>query len=241
MRNLVFVGFLTVAVPLLGAAPSLDTSKHPVQINSCAPELAGGTQSLFGIPVASTSNGIKIQFTNESSKTADLINFGVDSNGQTFVIRDVGTFSPGIEITHRYRNGAGQAFVLPAFISPKFKCKVDSVRFTDGTVWRHGDKLKTETAQAQTAPVGPSTLSVSPGGPMNVAVNGEPKLFLVQSSAAVAAFSERDACSGIAKVMLAASGENSATYSVAPVGRGSCTATIKEESGTMTSVSINVQ
>lgn len=242
MRNLVFAGFLAIAVPLLAAAPALDTSRHPVQINSCAPELAGGTQSLFGVPVASTSNGIKIQFTNESSKTADLINFGVDSNGQTFVIRDVGTFSPGIEITHRYRNGAGQAFVLPAFISPKFKCKVDSVRFTDGTVWRHGDKRKTQqTATVQTAPAGPSTLSVSPAGPMNVVVNGEPKLFLVQSSAAVAAFSERDACSGIAKVTLAASGENSATYSIAPVGRGSCTATITEETGTVTSIPINVQ
>ena len=239
MRHLVLAGFLALAVPLLAVAPSLDASQQPVQINGCAPELSGNTQSLFGIPVASTSNGIKIQFTNESSKTADLINFGVDSNGQTFVIRDVGTFSPGIEISHRYRNGAGQAFVLPAFISPKFTCKVDSVRFTDGTVWRQGDNLNTQ--QTAAAPAGPSTLSIAPAGPVNVAVNGEPKLFLVQSSAAVAAFSERDACNGIANVTLAASGENSATYSVAPVGRGSCTATIKEESGTVTSVPINVQ
>lgn len=239
MRFAVFAGFLAMAVPLLGAAPSMDTSNHPVQINSCAPELAGGTQSLFGVPVASTSNGIKIQFTNESSKTADLINFGVDSNGEKFVIRDVGTFSPGIEITHRYRNGAGQAFVLPAFISPNFKCKVDSVQFTDGTVWRYGDNPPMP--QAAAAGAGPSKLNVSPTGPIDVAINGEPKLFLVQSSAAVAAFSERDACSGIANVTLAASGENSATYSVAPVGRGSCTATIQEQTGAVTSVPINVQ
>lgn len=226
---------------MLAAAPSVPTPGQPVQINSCAPDLSGGTQTVFGIPVASTSNGIDIQFTNQSSKTADLINFGVNSNGRNFVIRDVGTFSPGIEITHRYSNGAGQAFVLPAFISPKFTCKVDSVRFIDGTIWRYGDNPQTLQAAASLASPGPSRLRISPAGPVSVAVNGEAKLFLVQSSAPVAAFSERDACTGIAKVDLAAAGENSATYSVAPVGRGSCTATIKEETGAVVSVAINVQ
>lgn len=243
MRNLVFAAWmLALAVPLAGAAPTLDTARHPVQINSCGPMLGSGTQSLFGIPVASTSNGMQIQFTNESSKTADLINFAVDSNGRTFVIRDVGTFSPGIEITHKYRNGAGQSFVLPAFVSPKVKCKVDSVRFADGTVWRHGDKLKAEQAAAPSAASsGPETLSVAPAGPVNLVVNGEARLFLVQSTGTVAAFSERDACAGIAKVTLAAAGENSATYSVAPIGRGSCTANISEESGATTSIAVNVQ
>lgn len=239
MRTLVLsVGLLTFAVPLLGAAPPItDATKHPIQINSCGP-MNGGTQSLLGIPVASTSAGIQIQFTNESPQTANLINFAVDSNGRTFVIRDVGTFSPGIEITHRYRNGAGQAFVLPEFVAPKFKCKVDSVRFADGTIWRHGDKAKHAAAGASS---GPDTLTVAPAGPMSVAVNGEARLFLVQSSGAVAAFSERDACTGIAKVTLAATGENSATYSVAPVARGSCSANVSDESGARLSVAINVQ
>lgn len=241
MRHLVIAALtLVFALPLLAAAPTTDATKHPVQINSCGPMIGSGTQSLFGIPVASTSNGIQIQFTNESPKTADLINFAVDSNGRTFVIRDVGTFSPGIEITHKYRNGAGQAFLLPSFVSPKIKCKVDSVRFADGTVWRHGDKLKHQAAGAS-APQGPETLSVAPSGPVNLVINGEARLFLVQSTGSVAAFSERDACTGIAKVTLAAAGENSATYSVAPVGRGSCTANINEESGATISVPINVQ
>lgn len=238
MRNLAIAAMtLAFALPLLAAAPTTDATKHPVQINSCGPMIGNGTQSLFGIPVASTSNGIQIQFTNESSKTADLINFAVDSNGRTFVIRDVGTFSPGIEIAHKYRNGAGQAFLLPEFVSPKIKCKVDSVRFADGTVWRRGDKVK----QQQAAPSSPETLSVAPTGPVNLVVNGEARLFLVQSTGTVAAFSERDACTGIAKVTLAAAGENSATYSVAPVGKGSCTANVTEESGATISVPINVQ
>lgn len=241
-RLLLTVATLALALPLTGAAPSLDATKHPVQINSCGPMLNGNSQTLFGVPVVSSSNGIQIQFTNESAQTADLINFAVDSNGRTFVIRDVGTFSPGVEITHRYRNGAGQAFVLPAFVSPKFKCKVDSVRFADGTVWRRGDKLKPRASAATAATSGgPEKLSISPSGPVNVVVNGEPRLFLVQSTGTVAAFSERDACSGIAKVTLEAAGENSATYSVAPVGTGSCSVNITEESGATISVPINVQ
>ncbi len=239
MRKGVPAGCLIAILPLFGSATA-DTSSPPVQVNSCAPMLSSGTQTLFGVPVASTSDGIQIQFTNESSKTADLINFAVDSNGQTFVIRDVGTFSPGIEITHKYRNGAGQAFVLPAFVSPNVTCKVDSVRFTDGAVWRPGQTLSAQSASGN-ASSGRATIAVSPQGPLNLAINGEAKLFLVQSSAAVAAFSERDACSGIANVTLAASGENSATYSAAPVSRGSCTVTVKEESGAVASIPVNVQ
>lgn len=233
-KRLLPLALLACALPLGGAAQTVDASSHPVQINSCAPQLGSGTQNVLGVPVASTSNGIQIQFTNESTKTADLINFAVDSNGQNFVIRDVGTFSPGIEITHRYRNGQGQAFILPAFVAPKIKCHVDSVRFTDGTVWRRGDKHKRNDAV-------PAAVSVSPNGPLNLAVNGESRLFLVQSTGTVAAFSERDACAGIAKVTLAAAGENSATYSVAPLRHGSCTANITEESGPTVSIPINVQ
>src|SRR5690349_19526681 len=98
MPNTMLAAALT-AVVLAAASPlgvSAQTASPPVAINSCGPilESNANTQTLFGIPVTSTSDGIRIQFTNESSKTANLINFAVDSNGDSFVIRDVGTFSP---------------------------------------------------------------------------------------------------------------------------------------------------
>ncbi len=69
------------------------TAGSPIAINACSPMMNNNnTQTLFGVPVASTSTGIQIQFTNESSKSANLINFSVRSNGDSFVIRDVGTF-----------------------------------------------------------------------------------------------------------------------------------------------------
>ena len=211
----------------------------PVVINSCAPDLQNGNgQNIAGIQLTQTSSGIKIQFTNESQKTANLVNFSVDSNGTSFVIRDVGTFSPGIEITHRYRNGAGQSFVLPAFIAPQLKCAVDSVHFADGTVWEPG-------AGAQAATPEPA---LGPGGMMNVTpsrieapVNGGLQYFMVSTGERVAGFSQRDSCNAIATITLVASGRTSATYSVKPLSRGSCSATIQDEDGHSLTVPVTIR
>ncbi len=222
-------GAMTPAVFAQGAGTA------PVVVNACGPMLNNNnTQTLFGVPVASSSSGIKIQFTNESSKTANLINFAVNSNGDTFVIRDVGTFSPGVEITHRYTNGAGQAFVLPQFVAPKITCHVQSVTFTDGSEWRRG-----EAAISAPAPAASNPLSATPQS-VSIDSNAESHLFMALSSAKVAAFSERDTCKGIASISLAASGEAAATYSVKPIGPGTCSAVIHDEAGNSIMVPIAV-
>ena len=214
-------------------------SGPPVTINSCSPELesTGNSPSVLNIPVSSTSQGIKIEFVNESSKVANLINFDVNSNGEQFVIRDVGTFSPGVSITHKYRNGAGQAFVLPSFIAPKIACQVASVRFTDGSYWTKGQTP----AQSTPAPnAHPSALRVFP---TSIALDSstESDLFLVTSPDRVTAFKESDNCTGVAAVSVAATGESTATYSVKPLAAGSCTATITDETGSTLSVPIVVR
>lgn len=231
--------FLAASAIMSGAfalcANAQDGNSSPVAVNACGPVLTNGnTQSLFGVPVASTSSGIKIQFTNESSKTAKLINFAVDSNGTQFVIRDVGTFSPGVEITHRYTNGFGQAFVLPQFVAPKISCKVQSVAFTDGSVWRRGQTQASVPSGAQSNP-----LSVTPQS-IDLDTNAESHLFMVLSSAKIAAFSERDTCQGIATVALAASGEAAATFTVKPVSSGTCSAVVHDESGNSVMIPIAV-
>ncbi|MDQ2866332.1 MAG: hypothetical protein M3R51_08910 [Candidatus Eremiobacteraeota bacterium] len=211
-------------------------SSTPVSINSCGPMLDKTSQnSLFGIPLTSTSSGIQIVFTNESQKGADLINFAVNSNGDSFVIRDVGTFSPGIEITHRYRNGEGQAFVLPQFVAPKLSCAVQSVHFIDGSSWRPGEAVAQTTSAAQ-----PNRLSATPSN-VQIARNAEARLFMVSSSDEVAAFSERNSCAGIATVTLATTGEAAAAYTVKPLSAGSCAATISDEAGNRVTVAINVR
>jgi len=238
MRTTVLAGALTAALVTGIAVPrvSAQTPGPPVAINACGPILVdNSTQTLFGIPVTSTSGGIQIQFTNESSKTANLINFTVDSNGESFVIRDVGTFSPNIEITHKYSNGAGQAFVLPALVAPKISCHVQSVGFTDGTTWRHGDA-------GISPPASPSMQALS-ATPASVTMdrNAESHLFMVMAAEAVAAFTERDTCAQIANVKLSASGEAAATYVVTPIVPGTCSAVIRDQYGHTVVVPITVR
>jgi hypothetical protein len=232
-KFIVISSALACAFPI-AAAPQTAVSP-PVTINACGPMLANGnTQNLFGVPVASTSSGIKIQFTNESGKTANLINFLVNSNGDQFVIRDVGTFSSGVEVTHRYTNGAGQAFVLPQFVAPKIDCSVQSVTFTDGSVWRRGQME----APAPAAAANPLTVT-----PQSISLerNAESHLFMVLSSAKVAALSERDTCQGIASITLAASGEAAATFTVKPVSAGTCSAVVHDQAGNTVMVPITVR
>jgi len=196
----------------------------------------GNGQNVAGIQLTERSGGIKIQFTNESSKTANLINFNVDSNGTSFVIRDVGSFSPGVEITHRYTNGAGQAFVLPAFLAPQVKCAVESVHFTDGSIW---PALAAAAAQPA-ASASSGTLSATPSR-VEAPVRGSLQYFMVSTQESIAGFSERDACSGIAAVALVVAGKSSATYSVKPIAPGSCTATIADQDGHTLSVAITIR
>ena len=225
------------ADPTVGIPPTGSVS--PVTINTCGPILnnSPGTQ-VAGIQLAQGSSGIRIEFVNESTKTADLVNFAIDSNGQQFVIRDVGTFSPGISIKHEFKNGYGQAFVLPAFIAPHVKCSVSSVKFTDGTLWEPGQA--TASAPAQLPPAARAAISADPPS-VQINRTADSELFFVKSSERITAFKETDNCTGIASVYVAATGQSSATYTVKPLATGQCTATITDEAGNTLAVPVAVR
>jgi len=230
MRVLAAVAVFSLFAASAALAQDTGAPQAPVTINACQAMINNttGSPSVNGIALTGTSGGIQIQFTNTAGKTANLINFAVDSNGSRFVIRDVGTFSSGVEITHRYRNGAGQSFVLPSLIAPTVNCSVESVHFSDGTVW----------PEPQTGAAG--LLSAAPTR-VDAASKGELQYFMVSTREKIAGFSERDSCQGIANVTLVATGGASATYSVQPVSRGSCMATIQDQDGHSLTVPINVR
>jgi hypothetical protein len=215
-----------------------DANTPPVTINSCGPILDKNSQTtVAGIPIpAQASDGIAIEFVNEATQPATLVNFNVNSAGRQFVVRDVGKFAPGVSIKHQYRNGAGQAFVLPDLIAPKIKCDVASVTFADGTVWRKGQAL----TQAGSGAAGAAPLWANPS---SLAIDSATSsaLFLVSSSARVAAFKETDDCSKVASVFVAATSDNAATFSVKPLAAGSCTAHILDEAGNSIAVPITVR
>lgn len=231
-----------LAVIAADSAASAAGNASPVTINSCGPIIdKNQTKNYFGVNVpVSTSAGIGIEFVNESKVTATLVNFAVDSNGDQFVIRDVGKFSPGVSIKHQYRNGQGQSFVLPAFIAPKITCHVASVEFADGTVWRKGQAPAASTGPVTTAGQSASALTATPAR-VNIDGVANAALFLVSTTERVAAFKETDTCANVASIFVAATADASATYSVKPLAAGSCTATVTDEDGRTVTVPIVVR
>jgi len=97
----------SIALGDAGTAAPATSASPPVTINSCGPIIndKNATTNVLGVPVpASMSSGIQIEFVNTANLPATLVNFAVDSAGDHFVIRDVGTFSPGVSIKHQYRS-----------------------------------------------------------------------------------------------------------------------------------------
>jgi len=237
IRFVRLLALVTLVLAPVAVTAQQTPSASPVTINSCGPDLSSSSNapSVAGIPLTSTSSGMKIEFVNDSTKVATLVNFDVDSNGTQFVIRDVGTFSPNVSIVHRFRNGSGQAFVLPSFIAPSVTCQVASVRFADGTVWTKGQPANTTTPATSAGSA--AKISASPSR-VELDRSTESDLFLVSSNERVTAFKETDNCEGVAGVFVAATGQATATYSVKPLGPGSCTAQIRDEAGNSLSVPI---
>ena len=75
---------------------------------------------------------------NESPTAANLIEFLVTDGTRSVLIRDVGRFSPGVEIIHKFPNQTGASIYSPLFSHPHITCQAQEVHFVDGTTWVYG-------------------------------------------------------------------------------------------------------
>jgi hypothetical protein len=219
---------LVLAAPAL-ADPTLGVpvTAPPINLNAC-------NLQYDGTNIAGRVTGVAIQFTNESTKLADLINFNVNINGQNSVIRDVGTFTPGIEITHKFRAGSDQ-FALPAVLSqlfgrPSVTCSVASVHFPDGSTWQPAALTRSVSLPIATGTLAPPAVSVTPASLDFAGASAASRLILV-SGRAPTFFSPSSNCAHIATIQVAARAAQDTVYSVTPIGSGYCAVTFSD--GTM--------
>jgi hypothetical protein len=84
-------------------------------------------------PVTTTAPELGIDYTNVTHKTMKEIEFGLVANRNLVAeVKDVGTFSPGVEIKHKF--GISQnVFPLQTALA---ECVPLKVRFADGTKWK---------------------------------------------------------------------------------------------------------
>lgn len=83
-------------------------------------------------PITTSSPELGIDYTNVSPHVMREIEFGLVANGALIAeVKDVGTFSPGAEIKHRF-GISDSVFPLPSSLT---ECVPLRVTFTDGQKW----------------------------------------------------------------------------------------------------------
>jgi hypothetical protein len=219
------------ADPVLGVPVTPTTNQGPpIVINECR-LVTSGSQWV------TTSSGIQIQFTNETTKTAQLINFQVNDVYQNAVIRDVGTFSPGITVIHKYKIGEGETY-SPLFDAPNLHCAVSSIKFDDGSVW-HSDQPP--------LPVNsPVPVSINGGFlvyPNRLFFNStDPRhdLFFIAQGDAAGSIAQVNSCGKIAQVTGIAYSAYASVFRVTPAQQGSCTITVRDKTNRMVVLNVLV-
>jgi hypothetical protein len=188
----------------------------PVEIDEC-------TLLYSGNQVAGESAGVAMKFTNDSTLTADVINFHVAAGSESGTIRDVGKFSPGIEITHHYKEGSGHMMFAPLLSHPHLDCSVASVHFTDGSVWQASLTKTQPTASS------PGGMSSAPGALSFGGIGEQYDQFVtVYNASGIVSLNQTGNCQGIVRVNTVASGRRSAALRVSPLAAGYCAITIDD-------------
>jgi hypothetical protein len=218
-----FFSAALLLAPVPGAAAA---DGDPVVLNSC--NLMYDNSSF-----TSTISGLDVQFTNNSSKAASVVNIQATINGSTEIIRDQGTFSPGIEIHHKYKSG-GEQFALPVVLQnifggkPQVTCAIHSVKFADGTHWP-GQSAQATAPNSSAINVSPTSITLRGSGASNT------RLVLATGGGPLAMNSN---CGGVADVGLLASTSRDIALRVTPKAAGSCTITIRDENDNVVTVPI---
>jgi hypothetical protein len=118
-----------------------ETSQHPFDVangysDAHAPTGAAVNQNdaygrAYHQPAKHGKDFLGISFTNTTSKTISLVDFGFVVNGKLATeVRDAGSFAPGVAIMHDF-NIPNDAYAASGHCVPL------QVEFADGTIWKN--------------------------------------------------------------------------------------------------------
>jgi hypothetical protein len=154
MKRLLILAALTLGAGGLITTAASSRPVYPVNVTACSPAanvstLGGGGwvpvrggyyyPTVYGYryyqpPVRTASPSLGITYTNASDKAMRQIEFGLVANGNLVAeVKDVGTFSPGVQIKHEFGLNPN-VFPLQTALA---RCVPLKVTFDDGTKWRN--------------------------------------------------------------------------------------------------------
>ena len=207
----------------------------PVEIDECKLLYSGND-------IAGESDGISLKFTNDSKLTADLINFKVTAGSEGGMIRDVGTFTPGIEITHHYREGSGHLMFSPLLSHVALDCSVAAVHFADGSEWQ-ASSVKPADPAPSPAPVVKSTrpLGLAPTSLNFAGVGPQYDRYLtIYDAVGLGALHRSGDCARVVRVRTVETTGRSAALRVSPIAAGRCSITIADAANNAVSIPVIV-
>ncbi|HYZ15720.1 MAG TPA: hypothetical protein VE591_04935 [Candidatus Acidoferrum sp.] len=111
--------------------PATLSGASPVSITACGITRRARYRNIVSPYPLPITGGLRIAYVNHGSGPAKEIRVRVDYRGESEVIVDSGTFSPGALVSHSFDNFSDYAYLGP---TPNV-CAVVYVRFADGTVW----------------------------------------------------------------------------------------------------------
>jgi hypothetical protein len=112
-------------------SPASLSGPSPVSISQCSITRRARYRNIVSPYPLPITGGLRIAYVNHGTTAAKDIRFHVEYRGESEVIVDTGTFSPGALVSHSFDNFSDYAYLGP---TPNV-CAVVSVRFADGTVW----------------------------------------------------------------------------------------------------------
>ena len=202
----------TIAVPVTptGAAGP------PIEIDECKLLYSGND-------VAGVSSGVYVKFTNDSTLTADLVNFKVTAGSESGMIRDVGTFTPGIEITHQFREGSGHMMFSPLLSHVSLDCSVAAVHFKNGSVWQASSVKPAAPSPAPVAIVPSRSIDYAPES-LSFAGRGSQydRYVSLYDATGLGAVHRSGSCAGIVSVRTVDVSRRSVALRVSPIASGRC-------------------
>lgn len=233
---------LMIGSPLCGSAdptiavPVTPTGAvgPPVEIDECKLLYSGND-------VAGESAGVYLKFTNDSTLTADLINFKVVAGSESGMIRDVGTFTPGIEITHHYREGSGHLMFSPLLSHVSLDCSVASVHFKNGSVWQAASVKPPMPSPVPVVLASPRPIDYAPDSLSFAGLGSQYDRYVsLYDATGIGAIHRSGSCAGIVNVRTVDVTKRSVALRVSPIASGHCSMVLADAANNAIEIPVSV-
>ncbi len=118
-----------IAVPTFAGAQTVAFSSSPVTVTAFHVNISVDPSANLDVAPQFIAGSLSIDFVNKTGTPAKSVTFLISDGRNTQRIVDDGTFSPGVQIKHRFAADGGIS------ADGNATCKIIDISFADGSAW----------------------------------------------------------------------------------------------------------